>query len=67
MFTRYYWNSQIKENESAGHVARMTEMRNTYSILVGIPERKIPLWRNKLRREDNIKSETGCVGLDWML
>jgi hypothetical protein len=32
----------------AGHVARMSETRNAYSILVGKPEGKRPLGRPKL-------------------
>jgi hypothetical protein len=35
----------------AGHVACMGEMRNAYNILVGKPERKIPLRRPRRRWE----------------
>jgi hypothetical protein len=38
----------------ARHVARMGEKRNTYRILVGKPEGKIPLGRPRRRRVDNI-------------
>jgi hypothetical protein len=33
----------VKEDEIAGHVARMEEKRNAYMIFVGKPERKRPL------------------------
>jgi hypothetical protein len=39
----------------AGHVERMGEMRNAYSILVGKPEGRRPLGRHRRRRDDNIK------------
>ena len=39
----------------AAHVARMSERRRLYSVLVGKPEGKIPLGRSKRRWEDNIK------------
>jgi hypothetical protein len=54
----------------AGHVARIGEKRNVYSLLVGKPEGKRPLGRPRRRWIDNIKmdlSEIGieCCGLDW--
>jgi hypothetical protein len=39
----------------AGHVARMGEKRNKYRILVGKPEGKIPLGRQRRKWVDNIK------------
>jgi hypothetical protein len=54
----------------AGHVARIGEMRNTYSLLVGKPEGKRPLGRPSCRWVDNIKTDDlgevgwGCV--DWI-
>jgi len=52
----------------AAHVARMGEKRGTYRDLVGKPEGQIPLGRQRLRWEDNIKKdlqEVGCwLGLD---
>jgi hypothetical protein len=39
----------------AGHVARMGEERKVYKVLVGKPEGKIPLARQKRRWEDGIK------------
>jgi hypothetical protein len=47
-----------------GHVVHMGEIRNSYKILVGKPERKRPLRRPK---EENIKmdlTETGLEGVD---
>jgi hypothetical protein len=44
------------------HVAQTTEMRNGYKILVGKPEEKRPLRKQRLRREDRITiglTETG--------
>jgi hypothetical protein len=38
----------------AGHVARMREKRNAYSVLVGKPEGKRPLGRPRRRWVDNI-------------
>jgi len=45
----------------AGHVARM-ERRGVYRVLVESPERKRPLGRPRLRREDNIKMDLREVG-----
>ncbi|KAJ4442285.1 hypothetical protein ANN_12153 [Periplaneta americana] len=53
----------------AGHVAHMGESRNTYSVLVGRPERKKSLGRPRRRWEDNIKMdlrEVGYDGRDWI-
>ncbi|KAJ4434506.1 hypothetical protein ANN_23068 [Periplaneta americana] len=41
----------------AGHVARMGESRNAYSVLVGKPEGKRPLGRPRRRCEDIIKMD----------
>ncbi|KAJ4426792.1 hypothetical protein ANN_26591 [Periplaneta americana] len=52
-----------------GHVARMGESRNAYSVLVGRPEGKRPLGRPRRRWEDNIKvdlREVGYDGRDWI-
>jgi hypothetical protein len=52
-----------------GEVARVEEMRNAYSILVGKPEGKRSLGRPRHRREDNIGidfREIGWEGVDWM-
>ncbi|KAJ4445180.1 hypothetical protein ANN_06981 [Periplaneta americana] len=53
----------------AGHVARMGESRNAYSVLVGRPEGKRPLGRPRRRWEDNIKMnlrELGYDDRDWI-
>ncbi|KAJ4445059.1 hypothetical protein ANN_06858 [Periplaneta americana] len=53
----------------AGHVARMGESRNAYTVLVGLPEGKRPLERPRRRWEDNIKMdlrEVGYDGRDWI-
>ena len=41
----------------AGHVARMSEERGTYRILVGKPEGKRPLGRPRRRWLDNIRMD----------
>jgi hypothetical protein len=41
--TKYYLGDQIKKNEMGGHVARMGDRRNAYTVLVGRPEGKRPL------------------------
>ncbi|KAJ4441968.1 hypothetical protein ANN_11832 [Periplaneta americana] len=48
----------------AGHVARMGESRNAYRVLVGRPEGKRPLGRQRHRWEDNIKMDLREVGYD---
>jgi hypothetical protein len=53
----------------AGHVARMGEKRNAYRILVGMPEGKRPLGRQRRRCVDNIKMdfrEIGWDSIDWI-
>jgi transcription termination factor 2 len=53
----------------AGHVARMGEKRNAYRILVGNPEGKRLLGRQRRRWVDNIKMdlrEIGWDGEDWI-
>jgi hypothetical protein len=47
----------------AGHVARMGEKRNVYSLLVGKPEGKRPLGRPKHRWIDNINMDLLDIGL----
>ncbi|KAJ4449605.1 hypothetical protein ANN_01008 [Periplaneta americana] len=48
----------------AGHVTRMGESKNAYRVLVGRPEKKIPLERPRRRWEDNIKMDLREVGYD---
>jgi hypothetical protein len=53
----------------AGHVARMGEMRNAYTLLSGKPEGKRPLGRQTRRWVDNIKMyllEIDWGGLNWI-
>jgi hypothetical protein len=53
----------------AGHVARMEEKRNAYRLLVGKPDRKRPLGRQRRRWVDSIRmdlGEIGWCGVDWI-
>jgi hypothetical protein len=53
----------------AGHVARMGEKRNVYTLLVGKPEGKRQLGRPRCRWVDNIKMdliEIGWGGVDYI-
>jgi hypothetical protein len=53
----------------AGLVALMRERRGVYRVLVGEPEGKRPLGRQRPRWEDNIKidlQEVGCGDVDWI-
>jgi hypothetical protein len=46
----------------AGHVARIGEGRNLYTVLVGKPEGKKPLERPRHRWEDGIKMDLREIG-----
>ena len=46
----------------ARHLAHMGERRGAYRVLVGKPERQIPVGRQRLRWEDNIKKDLQEVG-----
>ena len=53
----------------AGHIAHMEQSRNAYRVLVGKPEGKRPLGRQRCRWEDNIKMylrEMGCDPGEWI-
>jgi hypothetical protein len=53
----------------AGHVTRMGENRNVYSLLAGKPEGKRPLGRPRCRWIDNIKMDPLEIVLsvvDWI-
>jgi hypothetical protein len=56
----------------AGHVERIGEKRNAYRLLVGKPEGKTPLGRERHRWVDNIKMDLveirqcGWTGLVWI-
>jgi hypothetical protein len=47
----------------AGHVARIGEKKNMYSLLVGMPEGKRPLGRLRRRWINNIKMDISELGL----
>jgi hypothetical protein len=52
-----------------GHVARMGEKRNAYTILVGKPDGYRPLGRPRRRWVDSIKMDLrgiGWSGMDWI-
>jgi hypothetical protein len=58
-----------KRKRGKGHVIRMGEKKNEYKILVGKPEGKRPLRKQRRRWMDNIKMELrgiGCGGMDWI-
>jgi len=46
----------------AGHVARLEEMRNAYTILIGKPEGERPRTRLGRRWEDNINMDLREIG-----
>jgi hypothetical protein len=53
---------------SAGHAARIGQIKTAYRILIGKYERKRPVGRPRHTWEDNIKmnlQELGCKGVDW--
>ena len=53
----------------AGHVARMSDERGVYRVLVGKPEGRRPLGRPRRRWVDNITmdlQEVGCGYMDWI-
>jgi hypothetical protein len=53
----------------AGHVARIMEKRNAYRLLVGKPEGKRPLGRQRRTWVDDIRMDFGEVGwgdVDWI-
>jgi hypothetical protein len=53
----------------AGQVARMGEKRNVYRLLVGKPEGKRPLGRQRRWWVNNIRMDLGEVGwgdVDWI-
>jgi hypothetical protein len=57
---------KLRRMRWSGHVARIGEMRNAHSILVGKPESKRPLGRLRHRWEYNFKidSEIGGCGVN---
>jgi hypothetical protein len=58
----------MNEDERAGNVSRMGEIRNVYKILAGKTVAKKLLGRTRLRLMDNIKMdlrEIRCEHVDW--
>jgi hypothetical protein len=53
---------KLRRMRWAGHVARMGEGRDVYSVLVGKPEGKRPLGRPRRRWEDGIKMGLREIG-----
>jgi len=51
------WVIKSRRMREAGHVARMGERRDVYSVLVEKREGKRPLGRPRSRWEDNIKMD----------
>jgi hypothetical protein len=56
---------KLRRIRCAGNVARIREKRNSYRLLVGTPEGKIPLGRPRRRWVDNIKNECQRDRMDW--
>jgi hypothetical protein len=56
------WQIKSRRMRWAGHVARMGEGRNVYTVLVGKPEGKRPLGRPRRRWEDGIKMDLREIG-----
>jgi hypothetical protein len=53
----------------SGYIARMGEKRNAYRLLVGNPQGKRPLGRQRRRWVDNIRMdllEAGWGDVDWI-
>jgi transcription termination factor 2 len=60
---------KLRRMRWAGHVARMGEKRNAYTLFVGKPQGKIPLGRPRRRWVDNIRMdlrEFGWGDMDWI-
>jgi len=53
-----------------GHVARIGEMKNAHTVLVGnLKGKKVPLWRSMCRWERNIRMDCRDMrweGVDWI-
>jgi hypothetical protein len=63
------WKAKSRRMRWAEHVARMGEERKLYKVLVGKPEGKLPLGRQRRRWEDGIRMdlrEIGLGGVDWI-
>jgi len=63
------WVIKSRRMRWAGHVARMSEERGAYRVLVGKPEGKRPLERPRRRWLDNNRmdlQEVGCGYMYWI-
>jgi hypothetical protein len=61
--------SKVRRMRWTGHVARLREHRDVYSLLVGKPEGRRPLGRPRRRWLDNIRMdivEVGWGDVDWI-
>jgi hypothetical protein len=60
---------KLRRMRWAGHLASTEEFRNVYTLLVGIPQGIIPLWRSRRGWKDNINAdlkEIWCEDVDWI-
>jgi len=60
---------KLRRMRWAGHVARMSEERGVYRVLLEKPEGRRPLGRPRRRWVDNIRmglQEVGCGYMDWI-
>jgi hypothetical protein len=60
---------KLRKMRWAGHLARTGVKRNVYRLLVGYPEGRGPLGRQRRRRVDDIKMyfvEIGWGGVIWI-
>jgi hypothetical protein len=67
-FTKYSKNNQVEEDEMDG-ACSMNGGTNSYRLLVGKPEGKMPLGRPRCRWVDNIRIDLGEVGwgdVNWI-
>jgi hypothetical protein len=62
IFTKYYYDDQIKKDEVGEAYRAHGEMRNPYKVLVGKPDEKGPFGRQRRRWEDNIKMYVFEIG-----
>jgi len=66
---KYYTGDKIKEDEIAGHVACIGQVRNAWSILLRKPEGKRSLGRPRCRWEDDMRmdfKEMCWQYVDWI-
>jgi hypothetical protein len=58
-----YLRASVKNPlHTAGHIARLGEIRNAYNNLIGKPEGKRPLDRSRHMWEDNIRMDLREIG-----